>query len=107
MSLNNKDKLNLIKKAHKLKPLIMIGQKGVTQSLIDETDRALFDHELIKIKVSAESKSDIVESIESICNSLNAENLKIIGKIAIVYRKSDKDEIKEQEKEKSKKRKRK
>lgn len=42
--------MNLKAKAHHLKPIILIGKNGITESVIQEIDGALYAHELIKIK---------------------------------------------------------
>jgi RNA-binding protein len=86
--MHNKQKTALIAKAHHLNPVVMIGQKGLTDNVIAEVEQALVAHELIKIKVVAEDKEQRTAMINDICTALNAVNLKLIGNIAIVYRKA-------------------
>ena len=43
---------------HDLKPIVMIGNKGITPSITEEIDRALTDHELIKVKLPAGTKEE-------------------------------------------------
>ena len=52
MELTVKQKLYLKSRAHNLKPVVMVGQKGITDNLIKEADNALNTHELIKIKIA-------------------------------------------------------
>lgn len=87
--MDNKQKAALVAKAHHLNPVVMIGQKGLTPNVLAETDQALNAHELIKIKVVADGKEERQIIVEQICAELNAINLKLIGNIAIVYRKKD------------------
>lgn len=87
--MNNKEKAVLVGKAHHLNPVIMVGQKGLTPNVIAETDQALNIHELIKIKISADDKQQRTEIMEQICAELQAEALKLIGSVAIIYRKRD------------------
>jgi RNA-binding protein len=82
----------LIAAAHDLHPIIIIGQKGLTEAVITEIDRALFDHELIKIKVNAETKEERLLMTTDIEKNLAASCLKLIGHTAIFYRASGKAE---------------
>ena len=47
------DKKHLRRLGHKLKPVVTISSKGLTNAVNAEIDRALSDHELIKVKLSA------------------------------------------------------
>ncbi|OGP68192.1 MAG: RNA-binding protein [Deltaproteobacteria bacterium RBG_16_44_11] len=71
--------------AHDLKPLVIIGAKGVTEQLLGSVDLALKDHELIKVKFGEfkEAKKEI--SVE-IAEATKSELVGIIGNIAIFYR---------------------
>jgi RNA-binding protein len=71
--------------AHHLKPLVIIGAKGVTEQLLGSVDLALKDHELIKVKFGEfkEAKKEI--SVE-IAEATKSELVGIIGNISIFYR---------------------
>lgn len=84
--MNNKQKLKLIADAHSLKPVVMLGQKGLTDNVLAEIDNALTVHELIKVKLAAEDKLEREELTNEICLQTRAEQLRIIGNIAIIYR---------------------
>jgi len=71
--------------AHHLKPLVMIGAKGVTTQLIGSVDLALKDHELIKIKFG-EFKDAKKEIAAEIATATKSELVGLIGNIAIFYR---------------------
>lgn len=86
--MDNKQKATLVGAAHHLKPVVMIGQKGLTSNVIAETEQALNTHELIKVKVTADDKQQRTEIINQLCAELSAEPLKLIGNIAIIYRKA-------------------
>lgn len=87
--MDKKQKASLAAKAHSLKPIVMMGQKGLTPAVLAETDLALTAHELIKIKISADDKAERNAIAEHICNELQAEFIQLIGNIAIIYRKSE------------------
>ena len=83
-------KVSLRAKAHTLKPVVMVAEKGLSESVIKEIDRALFDHELIKVKILASDKTEFSELIETIETKVKAELVQKIGHIAVFYRKSTK-----------------
>ncbi|HSX19528.1 MAG TPA: YhbY family RNA-binding protein [Gammaproteobacteria bacterium] len=85
--MEKKEKLALIAKAHHLKPVVMIGNKGLTNNVIAETDQSLNIHELIKVKVSVDDKTQRHEIMHELCSALNATPLNLMGNIAIIYRK--------------------
>ncbi len=75
--------------AHNLKPSAYVGQKGMTDGLIDEIDIALKASELIKIKfIDFKEKEVKKELIEEIAKNVNCEVAGIIGHVAICYRKN-------------------
>jgi len=71
--------------AHHLKPLVIIGAKGVTQQLLGSVDLALKDHELIKVKFG-EFKESKKELSEEIADRTKSEHIGLIGNVAIFYR---------------------
>ncbi|MBN1472845.1 MAG: ribosome assembly RNA-binding protein YhbY [Syntrophaceae bacterium] len=82
--------------AHHLKPLVILGTKGMTGPLLGSVDLALADHELIKVKFGEfkESKKEIAEEI---ARATDSELVGLIGNIAIFYRRQpdpDKRKIK-------------
>lgn len=74
-------------KAHALKPVVMIGQKGLTDAVLLEIEQALVDHELIKIKIRA-LKPERQTICQRIVESTQADLIGLIGQVAIFYRKS-------------------
>ncbi|MBE0486117.1 ribosome assembly RNA-binding protein YhbY [Marinobacter sp.] len=76
--------------AHNLKPVIIVGDKGLSEGLQEELDRALNDHELIKIKIASQDREARQEAIKVLCESSKAELVQTIGKIAVILRRSKK-----------------
>lgn len=74
-------------KAHHLKPIILLGAKGLTPSVIEETDLSLNTHELIKIKINGAEKEIRHSTAQEICQQLQADLIQLIGNTAIIYRK--------------------
>ena len=83
----NPEQLKQLKtKAHDLKPVIMIGQAGLTEAVSKEIELALDTHELIKIKIRAE-REDRKQIQQHICTETQAELIQSIGQVVVVYRK--------------------
>ena len=83
----NPEQLKQMKtKAHDLKPVIMIGQAGLTEAVSKEIELALDTHELIKIKIRAE-REDRKKMQQQICTETQAELIQSIGQVVVIYRK--------------------
>ncbi len=80
-------KKKLKSKAHSLKPVITIGQQGLTDAVIKETDLTLNAHELIKVRIRAE-KAERQQLSEQLCQAVQAEAIQHIGQIIVIYRKN-------------------
>ncbi|MEQ1740548.1 MAG: ribosome assembly RNA-binding protein YhbY [Methyloglobulus sp.] len=78
-------KKKLKAQAHGLKPVIIIGQAGLTDAVLAETEIALNTHELIKVKVRAE-RDERNQISEKICTATGATLIQSIGQITVIYR---------------------
>lgn len=87
MALTPKERQHLKARAHKLKPVVMVGSNGVTEAVNKEIDRALNDHELIKIRVTTEDREVRQQLFEAIRDAAGAELVQKIGGIGVYYRK--------------------
>ena len=85
-NLSNIKKKELRKKAYSLKPFVMIGQHGLTDSVLAEIDVALNAHELIKIRIRGGDKNERKEQCLKIQQQLNADVVHQIGHITVLYR---------------------
>ena len=73
--------------AHNLKPVVLVGQRGLTESLVDSVLQALDDHELIKIKFNEyKDKEDKKRLIEELETRTGAELAGLVGHVAILYK---------------------
>lgn len=72
--------------AHSLKPIVQVGKHGWTDAVREQIDRALLDHELIKVRVGSESPTDLKEFAATATAALNAHLAQTIGAIAVLYR---------------------
>lgn len=71
---------------NKLKPVVIIGMKGLTDAVLDEIKIALNHHELIKIKIPALEKPEKLELVNSICNITEAVKVQLIGNTLVIYK---------------------
>ncbi|OEY65617.1 ribosome assembly RNA-binding protein YhbY [Marinobacter sp. X15-166B] len=76
--------------AHNLKPVITIGDKGLTENLTQELDRALSDHELIKVKIASTDREARQAIIAELCKTSGAQLVQSIGKMAVILRRARK-----------------
>lgn len=74
--------------AHDLKPVILVGQKGITPALLAEFDGALAHHELVKVRLADDERESRAASIEAIRAHSGAELVQTIGKTACFYKRN-------------------
>ena len=79
--------------AHKLNAVVMIGNNGLSESVLNEINANLNAHELVKIKVQSDDRALRVQMYVDICKTLNAIAVHHIGKQLVVYRKANKPKI--------------
>ena len=75
---------------HSLKPIVTVANETISQSVNDEIDRALRDHELVKIKVLLNPRSLKKDLVKEILKQQNANLIQMIGNVALLYRKEKK-----------------
>ena len=88
LSIQERKRLRQI--GHALNPVVMLGGQGLTDSVVEEINRALNDHELIKVKIVAEDREARAALIEEIATVTEAQVVQTIGKIALLYKKAAK-----------------
>ncbi|AUM12148.1 ribosome assembly RNA-binding protein YhbY [Ketobacter alkanivorans] len=86
MALTQDQKKRFRKLAHHLKPVVMVAENGLSEGVMAELERALEDHELIKIRINVLDRDEKVAIIEEICKQTRAEKAQVIGKMAVIYR---------------------
>ena len=74
--------------AHHLDSVVSVSDRGLSDGIIAETERALTDHELIKVKVDALQKADRLAITEMLAEQTQATVIQNIGKVAVLYRKN-------------------
>lgn len=70
--------------AHELNPIVLVGQRGISENLIDNFRQALLDHELVKVKVHG--GDEIAEVAEQLHQETGAQLAQHIGHILVFYK---------------------
>lgn len=78
--------------SQRLKPVILLGTNGLTENVHAEIERALYDHELIKIKLNSKDKAQKADLAKTICNHHQATLITQIGHVITIYKPSDKED---------------
>jgi RNA-binding protein len=86
MPLTPKGRQVLKARAHALKPVVLIGNQGLSEAVLKEIHRALHDHELIKVKVASEDREERQAVIAAICDATEAQLVQTIGRIGVFYK---------------------
>lgn len=86
MLTSNKQKKQYRAIGHNLKPVVTVAQKGFTENIRKEIDRALTEHELVKVKLLTSERSGKQKLSNEICVELNAECIQSIGNVILLYR---------------------
>lgn len=86
MSLSSDQKKRFRTIAHHLKPVVIIAEKGISEGVLTELERALEDHELIKLKINVAEREDKQLIIAEVVEKTRAELVQTIGKVAVLYR---------------------
>jgi RNA-binding protein len=84
--LSSQQKKSLRGIAHHLDPVVAVSERGLSEGIIEETERALNDHELIKVKVFANDRTVRQDIANELAEKTGSIVVQKIGKIAILYR---------------------
>ncbi|SHF30746.1 RNA-binding protein [Modicisalibacter ilicicola DSM 19980] len=86
MSLSQAQKKAFRSIGHHLDPVVTIADSGLTENVIAELERALNDHELVKIKLALGEREQRRELVDELARDTRAEVVQVIGKMALLYR---------------------
>ncbi|RLA50476.1 MAG: ribosome assembly RNA-binding protein YhbY [Gammaproteobacteria bacterium] len=92
--LSNADKKHLRRIGHQLNPVVTIASKGLTPNVLAEVNRALDDHELIKIKLSVDDRDAKKLLCNTLCEQSRAEIVQMIGHVVLLFKKADRPDPK-------------
>lgn len=93
MALNVKQRKHLKALAHHYKPVVLMGNAGVTAAVIQEIELALERHELLKIRLPGVARAERSQMLKNICETTGANAVQEIGRVATIYRRAKKQRI--------------
>ena len=86
MPLSNEQKKQYRSIGHDLKPVVTVANNGLTENVLKEINRALDDHELIKVKIAISDRDSRSQVVDDICQQTKAIQVQQIGKVALLLR---------------------
>lgn len=86
LKLTPAERSTLRSEAHALSPVVIVGEAGLTPSVLKEIDVNLNAHGLIKVRVFGDDRDARIEMYETICEKLGAAPIQHIGKLLVLFR---------------------
>ncbi|GMR08307.1 MAG: ribosome assembly RNA-binding protein YhbY [Gammaproteobacteria bacterium] len=74
--------------SHHLKPVVMLGNAGLTEGVMNELINSLEHHELIKVRISAEDRQSRDTAIKSMCDQSGATLIQRVGNIVTLFKRN-------------------
>jgi RNA-binding protein len=92
-SLTPGERLALRARAHHLPPVVLVGDAGLTDAVVQEADRALTTHELIKVRIAGDDRKARAASRTALCERLGCALVQSIGKVIVLWRPSTDESV--------------
>jgi RNA-binding protein len=86
VALSEKQKKYLRRLAHPMSPIVMLGNAGLTAGVINELDRALNDHELVKVAARVGDRVSRDAALGDLAQRTSSEIVQRIGHVGVFYR---------------------
>jgi RNA-binding protein len=86
MSMNASEKKSLRQIAHHLDVVVSVGDQGISEGVVAEAERALTDHELIKVKLGINDRTARSTAAQALADQCSAEIVQSIGKVVVLFR---------------------
>jgi RNA-binding protein len=90
-ALTGKQRRKLRALGHHLTVVVQVGQKGITPELVAAVDQALTDHELVKVKISADAADDRHAAAQTLAEQTGSALAQVIGRTVLLYKKRKKN----------------
>lgn len=86
MALTEKQKKHLRRLAHPMSPIVMLGNAGLTEAVVGELERALNDHELVKVSARVGERTRRDAALDEMASRTASEIVQRIGNVGVFYR---------------------
>lgn len=93
MNLSTKQKQFLKGLAHDKKPIVQLGNNGLTEGVLAEIENAINHHELIKVKIPTDDRDEKALIADAIVRETKAHKIQVIGHTLVLYKPSDENKI--------------
>jgi RNA-binding protein len=93
MALNGKQRRYLRGLGNALQPVVQVGKEGLSDSVAQAIERALEDHELIKIRVLESCEADTRTAAADLAGRTRAELIQTLGRTALLFRRRAKEPL--------------
>jgi len=90
VSLTDRQKKHLRRLGHALHPLVLVGQRGLTDGVVAELGRALHDHELVKVRARVGNRENRDSVLQTLAGATGSELVHPIGNVGLFYKKNNK-----------------
>ncbi|HEX7373724.1 MAG TPA: YhbY family RNA-binding protein [Steroidobacteraceae bacterium] len=88
MSLTTAQRTHLRRLGHALEPIVLVGQNGIGPNLVAELERALNDHELVKVRARVGDRTLRDEILDELASSTGAQIVQRVGHVGLYYRRN-------------------
>jgi RNA-binding protein len=85
-TLTSRERARLKAKAHALEPVVQIGTAGITDAVVQEVDRALTAHELLKVRIGGDDRAERIAVGDDLCARTGAAAVHRVGKVLVLFR---------------------
>ena len=89
MQLSEKQKKHLRRLAHPMHPIVMIGNAGLTDGVVNELERALTDHELVKVSARVGERAARNAVLDSLADRTASALVQRVGHVGVFYRRRE------------------
>lgn len=86
MPLNESQRKHLRRLGHDRDPVVLIGQNGLAPGVVAEMDRALGDHELVKVRARVGDRDERDRMLAELARATGSELVQQIGHVGLFYR---------------------
>ena len=90
--LSPRQRAQLQARAHALEPVVYIGHAGASAAVLDEVDRSLTAHGLIKVKLAGADREERQALVETLCTHTGAAAVQQVGRVLVLWRPRPDDE---------------
>lgn len=84
--LSSSQKKRFRQAAHHIDPVVTVGDQGLSDGVLAEAERALTDHELIKVRLAGGDRAERTAQAQALATAAHAQVVQQIGKVVVLYR---------------------